>query len=153
MAIVMRDQSGLDARSNRTPHGAKPKTRSLNRWAVLVLTALAGITASSIAAEATCTVYQHRDYKGSHWTLRGREALQVAGEPCGATGGDYRIYYQPSWNDQVSSFRVTNGCTITLWEHARGCGGGGHHFRSNRSYTYVGDAWNDKTSFVDCVCR
>jgi len=154
MAIVMCNQSGrIVGRNAQASRGRKPDTISFYRSAIVfVLTALASLTASSIAAEAGCTVYQHRDYKGSHFALGSREALQMAGERCGATH-DWRIHYSPSWNDQISSFRVTNGCTITLWEHASGCGGGGHHFRTNRSYTYIGDAWNDKTSYVECSCR
>jgi hypothetical protein len=62
------------------------------------------------------------------------------------------MLYNTTWNDQVSSFRVGNGCTITLWQHVQGCRGGGAHFRANRSYSYVGSAWNDQTSFVECNC-
>ncbi len=109
------------------------------------------------ASAAGCTVYQHRDYKGSAFHLDPGDRLQVAGERCASTQshgtpkGRYR--YHPSWNDQISSFKVTRGCTITLWEHASGCRGGGHHFRTFKSYTYIGGAWNDKTSFVECDCR
>jgi hypothetical protein len=119
---------------------------------IFLLMTLASATAVPIAAEANCTVYQHRDYQGSHFTLQSKEALQVAGEACAATGGEWRFHYHPSWNDQISSFKVSNGCTITLWEHASGCGGGGHRFRTDKSYTYIGDAWNDKASFVECLC-
>src|SRR5262245_19656118 len=127
---------------------------SLHRTvAILLLSAVASVTAGSIAAEAGCQIYQHRDYRGSVLNLRGGDTLQVAGEPCGSTGSEGRRRYEPSWNDQVSSFKVTSGCTITLWENAKAFGGGGHHFRSNTSYKYVGSAWNDKTSFVECSCR
>ena len=154
MDLVMRDRPGCTVGSNgQASRGRKSDAKSFNRSVIVfVVTTLASITAGSVAAEAGCTVYQHRDYKGSHFALGSREALQMAGERCGTTG-DWRIHYHPSWNDQISSFRVTNGCTITLWEHASGCGGGGHTFRSNRSYTYIGDAWNDKTSYVECSCR
>ena len=42
----------------------------------------------------------------------------MGGKPVGATG--YIAYYQPSWNDQVSSFQVNGGrgCTLTLYQHA-----------------------------------
>ena len=119
----------------------------------LLLTGAAAVLATP--AYAGCTVYQHRDYKGSHFYLGPGDRLQVAGERCGMSQshgtprGQY--HYQPSWNDQVSSFKVTKGCVITLWQHAQGCGGGGTHFRTDRSYTYVGSAWNDKTSFVECL--
>lgn len=115
------------------------------------------IVVPSEAVAAGCTVYQHRDYKGSAFHLDPGDRLQVAGERCASTQshgtpkGRYR--YHPSWNDQISSFKVTNGCTITLWQHAKGCRGGGAHFRANTSYKYVGGAWNDQTSFVECDCR
>lgn len=124
------------------------------------LTAVMAMLVGSIApaaAQSGCTVYQHRDYKGARWHLKPGDRLQVAGERCGSTQSHGtqrgRYHYQPSWNDQVSSFKVAPGCTIVLWQHAKGCGGGGSHFRANRSYTYVGSAWNDKTSFVECDCR
>lgn len=104
---------------------------------------------------AGCTVFQHRDFKGAKWHLGSGDELQVAGEPCGKSsshGSSGEIYYQPSWNDQISSFKVTSGCTIRLWEHAGVCKGSGHKFTSNRSYSYVGDRWNDKTSYVECWC-
>ena len=121
--------------------------------ALAVLFAIPSLQANA----AGCTVYQHRDYKGTPFHLDPGDRLQVAGERCGSTQshgtqkGRYR--YHPSWNDQISSFKVTQGCTITLWQHASGCRGGGAHFRTFKSYTYVGGAWNDKTSFVECDCR
>jgi hypothetical protein len=122
--------------------------------------ALAGAACFAIAPSPThaagCTVYQHRDYQGSRWHLNHDDALQVAGEPCGKSvshGRAGRVHYQPSWNDKISSFKVTLGCTIRLWVHAQGCGGAGATFTSDRSYKYVGSGWNDKTSFVECHCK
>jgi hypothetical protein len=67
----------------------------------------------------------------------------------GTSDAIHRFRYDNSWNDQVSSFRVSRGCTLTLWEDV---GQGGHHFRSNRSYTYLGSNWNDKASEAYCEC-
>ena len=103
-------------------------------------------------AWAGCTVYQHRDYGGAHWGLGNADELQMGGgEPIGKTGGG-RIYYQPSWNDQISSFKVSQGCSITLWQHA-GTHGYGHTFKASKSYNYVGDGWNDQASWVYCSCQ
>lgn len=108
-------------------------------------------------ALAQCVVYQHRDYKGSSYRLNAGDTLQMGGERCGHTQSHGtsrgRMLYNTTWNDQVSSFKVSAGCTITLWQHVQGCRGGGSHFRANRSYTYVGSRWNDQTSFVECACR
>ena len=116
------------------------------------VTTILGVAFSSVSAWANCTVYQHRDYGGAHWTLGSQDELQMGGgEPMGKTGGG-RINYRPDWNDQISSFRVTQGCTITLWQHA-GTSGYGARFRSSSSYNYVGGSWNDQASWAYCSCR
>ena len=107
-------------------------------------------------ADAGCRIFQHRDYGGAGYTLNHLERMKmVHGESLGCTtnghgGGCESVIYQPSWNDQVSSFKVTPGCTLTLWQHVNE---GGAHFRANQSYKYVGDRWNDQASEALCVCR
>lgn len=118
--------------------------------------AAVALIAASGAAEAGCTLFQHRDYGGSRWGLSHFERMKmVNGESLGCTtnghgGGCESVTYEPSWNDQVSSFKVTPGCTLTLWQHV---GPGGSHFRSSRSYKYVGSRWNDQASEALCMCR
>jgi len=106
-------------------------------------------------ADAACTIYEHRDYAGASLTLNDNDRVIMAeGESIGMTtnghGGSYRIRYRPAWNDSVSSFRVTDGCTITLWEHINE---GGARWRTYKTYKYVGDGWNDEVSEVLCTCR
>jgi syncollin len=119
------------------------------------LLAFACCAAISTPALATCTIYQHRDYGGSGWTLGHFERMKmVNGESVGCTtnghgSGCESTIYDPSWNDQVSSFRVSGGCTLSLWQHVNG---GGSRFRSNRSYRYVGGRWNDQASEALCMC-
>ncbi|MBG0792991.1 hypothetical protein IYY11_06255 [Methylocystis sp. H62] len=109
----------------------------------------------SPSAQATCRIFQHRDYGGSGYTLHNFERMKmVRGESLGCTtnghgGGCESTIYNPSWNDNVSSFRVKDGCTLTLWQHVNQ---GGSRFRSNRSYRYVGDRWNDQASEALCMC-
>lgn len=111
--------------------------------------------AVSVPAQAACRIFQHRDYGGAGYTLHHMERMKmVRGESLGCTtnghgGGCESTIYKPSWNDQVSSFKVTQGCTITLWQHVNE---GGARFRSNRSYKYVGSGWNDQASEVLCMC-
>jgi len=105
-------------------------------------------------AEGGCTIFEHRDYGGASLTLSDNDRVIMAeGESIGMTtnghGGSYRIRYRPAWNDNVSSFRVTDGCTITLWEHINE---GGARWRTYKTYKYVGDAWNDEVSEVLCTC-
>ncbi|MGJ0426688.1 hypothetical protein [Methylocystis sp.] len=120
--------------------------------AAAVMAALLFFPAS---VQATCRIFQHRDYGGSGYTLHNFERMKmVRGESLGCTtnghgGGCESTIYNPSWNDHVSSFRVKNGCTLTLWQHVNE---GGARFRSNRSYRYVGDRWNDKASEALCMC-
>ncbi|MGH6814479.1 MAG: hypothetical protein ACREC6_02125 [Hyphomicrobiaceae bacterium] len=132
--------------------------RSTVLGSIVTLCLAAGMTSVSAPAEAGCTVFQHRDFGGSSFHLAPGDSLQMAGEPCGRTQSHGRprgrIHYHPSWNDQISSFKVTADCTITLWQHASGCGGSGARFvRTNRLVRYIGDNWNDQASHVECSCR
>ncbi len=108
------------------------------------------------AAYANCTIYQHRDYRGSHYSLGDGDGMKmVNGETlCHSvshgSGGGSCTYFEPSWNDEVSSFKVTNGCTLTLWQDV---GKRGARFRSDRSYKFVGSGWNDVASEASCSCR
>lgn len=131
----------------------------IRRSSLLAASALAvglGLGLAPMASQAGCRIFQHRDYGGSGYTLNHFERMKmVGGESTGCTtnghgGGCESVIYSPSWNDQVSSFKVTPGCTLTLWQHVNE---GGSHFRSSRSYTYVGSAWNDEASEALCMCQ
>ena len=116
---------------------------------------IAGSMAISSSVYASCTLYQHRDYGGSSYALGDGDAMimrrgeSICSSVSHGPGGSCR-YYEPSWNDQLSSFRVTNGCTLTLYVNFNR---GGARFRSNRSYRYVGSSWNDEASEAYCSCR
>ena len=115
-----------------------------------VVAALALGFTSAGALGVTCTLYDNRDFGGSHYVLHGGDDLQMINPPSiGTSDGIHRFLYNRSWNDHVSSFKVDKGCTLTLWENVNQ---GGHHFRSNRSYSYLGGAWSDKTSEASCDC-
>ena len=123
----------------------------------LFLGCLISTCIGSTPSLAYCTLYEHRDYGGASWALGDRERMiMIEGEDIGvSTGGhcpecEYTIYYEPSWNDALSSFTVDAGCTISLWEHINE---GGARFRTYRSYSYIGDAWNDEVSEAWCVCE
>jgi hypothetical protein len=103
---------------------------------------------------ASCTLYQHRDYQGSRYTLGDGDAMIMRrGETiCSAVShgsGGSCTYHEPSWNDELSSFKVSGGCTMTLYENFNRSGA---RFRSNRSYKYVGSRWNDEVSEAYCTC-
>jgi syncollin len=117
-------------------------------------TLAAGITIAPLAY-AGCSLFEHRDYQGAEWYLEDLERMiMVDGESLGCTtnghgGGCESVYYESSWNDVVSSFRVDSGCIITLWEHVNEDGA---RFRSDTSYRYVGGDWNDVASEAVCSC-
>ncbi|HKP69992.1 MAG TPA: hypothetical protein VJV05_11960 [Pyrinomonadaceae bacterium] len=130
----------------------------MNTYKLLTSAVIFTVAALSIpaVAEAGCTIYEHRDYGGASFTLYDNDRIiMVQGESIGQTtnghgGGGFTHYYKPWWNDRVSSFRVTSGCTISLWEHINE---GGARWRTYKTYKYVGDAWNDEVSEALCTCR
>lgn len=122
---------------------------------LLVVMLVTGMTVTSSAAQAGCTIFEHRDFGGASWFLADGDTMKmVEGETiCSTTFGhgppDVCTFFEPSWNDAVSSFTVDPGCTITLWEHVNQ---GGAHFRTWQSYSYVGGNWNDEASEALCTC-
>ena len=123
----------------------------INRLAAPILL-ITGLIFAPAAANASCRIFQHRDYGGSGYTLLNKDRMLMVNAPEVLTttnGHGERLIYQPSWNDQVSSFKVTDGCVLTLWQHINQ---GGARFRSSRSYLYVGDRWNDEVSEALCTC-
>lgn len=126
-------------------------------YGILTCAVLLSVTVlfTPASVNGSCTIFEHRDYGGARLTLHDNDrVMMVHGESIGVTtnghgGPDYRILYRPTWNDHVSSFRVTDGCVLTLWEHINQ---GGARFRSSKSYKYVGGAWNDEASEALCTC-
>jgi syncollin len=119
-------------------------------FGVFVVISLVATARVAYGSDRTCTIFNNRDYGGAHWTLHNGDDMKMINQPdVGISDGIHRFIYEPSWNDKVSSFKVGPGCTLTLWENVDH---GGHHFRSNRSYKYVGDRWNDKASEAICEC-
>ncbi|ODT48205.1 hypothetical protein [Devosia sp. 63-57] len=108
-----------------------------------------------VAAFAQCHIYQHRDYGGSRWTVGSNTILYMKNNPnpgFSSTTNGHGIdpEYNKSWNDQLSSFKVAPGCTITLWKNHDAKG---DRWEANSNYSYVGGKWNDEASTVMCSCR
>jgi hypothetical protein len=123
----------------------------MKSFAVATILAAGGVI-TPLAAYAGCNLFEHRDYGGASWYMEAGERLKmVNGESVGCSApGCENVYYEPSWNDSVSSFKVDSGCRLTLWEHVNQ---GGAHFRTSKSYKYVGGDWNDVASEAVCTCR
>jgi len=109
---------------------------------------------SPLAAQSVCRIFEHRDYKGARYTLLNGDRMIMTKPPeiMTTTGGHNgeRVLYEPSWNDALSSFRLTKGCTLTVWKHANPARE--ILFRTTRSYLYVGDRKNDEVSEALCTC-
>ena len=115
------------------------------------------LSQAATPALAECILYQHRDFGGSSWALGHNERMiMIEGESFGTTTNGHcpecetTTYFEPSWNDELSSFRVTDACTITLWQHVNEDGA---RFRTYKSYSYIGDRWNDEASEALCTCQ
>jgi hypothetical protein len=97
------------SRTGGSSHGLFSKNEQSSRR----LLARTEPRARTMAAEAGCRLFEHRDYGGAGYTLNHFERMKmVNGESVGCTthghgGGCESIHYEPSWNDQVSSFKVT----------------------------------------------
>lgn len=100
---------------------------------------------------AGCTIYEHRDYGGWALKIGDQQRVRMTDPPAidTATSHGEVTTYEPGWNDDLSSFKVTPGCRLTLWQHA---GPGGPRFARSNSVAYIGDAWNDEASEALCTC-
>lgn len=85
-----------------------------------------------------CVLYEHRDFGGHKFTLRGSYNLSYIGD---------------RWNDKVSSIACHSRCNITIYEH-RDYQGGRFVFGyiGHPNTKYVGDGWNDRMSSAKVQC-
>lgn len=129
--------------------------KSIRRLGLIGVLGAASVASLVTPAFAGCTVFQHRDFRGSHWGLDGGDWLMGAcSEDQGSTSGGTG-FCQPSWNDQISSYKVSRNCRAILFLHVINGSGGGSRFSRDFgvSVSYVGSAWNDQASWVQCICR
>lgn len=118
------------------------KMKSLPATGLALLALLLG-TSATWADE--CILYEHRDYGGASITL-------YSGHRLVAIDNDFQTTtttYDAAWNDDISSFRTTGVCELTVWEHVNEDGAS---WRTSDSYVYVGDDWNDQISEAFCSC-
>lgn len=83
------------------------------------------------ANACTLTLFRDAWYEGPTQTLVGV--------------GNYDMDRLSIGNDTVSSFKITGGCTVTLYEHA---GFQGEARAERADVDWVGDAWNDRVSSI-----
>jgi hypothetical protein len=93
-----------------------------------------GTTGGPEIAFRGCIAYQHENFAGAKFTIR----------------GNYNLSYTGSrWNDIISSIACNTSCSMTVFEH-RDFAGARHVFHPN--ILYVGDAWNDRISSAKVRC-
>lgn len=118
------------------------KTKTLPATGLALFALLLG---TSEAWADACILYEHRDYGGDWIEL-------YSGHRLIAVDNDFQTTtttYDSAWNDDISSFKTTGICELTVWEHVNEDGAS---WRTSKSYRYVGDDWNDVISEALCVC-
>ena len=131
-----------------------PKTALGTLANLLVACLLAGaLYVVPHTAQAGCRLYQERNFSGPAYTLGSLDRLKMT-PPSDAAGCDGaacgRVAYETSWNNRVSSFKVSEGCTLTLW---RAGDDNGAHLRATRSALAMGPAWDNAASEALCQCH
>lgn len=81
---------------------------------------------------AGCSFFEHRDYEGHHFEVRGSRDVSWVGS---------------AWNDQISSFSCSAGCVATVYED-RDFGGA----YVSGAYLAYDAYWNDRISSMKVVC-
>jgi hypothetical protein len=81
-----------------------------------------------------CRFYEHRDYGGHHFDINSNHDYSWMGG---------------AWNDKISSFACSAGCTATLFEDRDF---GGANVTWGGFIEYVGSFWNDRTSSIKIAC-
>jgi hypothetical protein len=103
-------------------------------WVLGCVLCLAFGFVSRAAAQECAVIYEHKDFGGSSRAVAAGEAVAWIGD---------------DWNDQMSSARVSAGCTLVVYEHAN-FKGASEKYRKDKKW--VGDAWNDQVSGYRCTC-
>ncbi len=130
-----------------------------------VLIALsAGSAFAQSAQSGTCQIYQDYDYGGKSGTVVGTaqsgdavlfvnegDAPQNLKEFLGGRVG-YRLFYDPSWNNMLSSVKVASGCTAEFHNSLQMQQGSTMPFDSYTSDTPRVKN-NDSAKMVICRCN
>lgn len=82
-------------------------------------------------SNALIHVYEHKNYEGSWLRFRNRGFI------------GYETLNQHSFNDHISSLKISPSLQVTVYEDA---GGGGKSATFTEDTPYVGDEWNDRIS-------
>lgn len=81
-----------------------------------------------------CILFEHADFGGHKFTIRGNYNLSYVGS---------------RWNDKVSSIACNPYCEVTVFEHRDFAGAS---WKIGGNIQYVGDDWNDQISSARVRC-
>jgi hypothetical protein len=87
-------------------------------------------------AEAPCELYQHANYQGGKYLVGRNKKFDFA---------------RQSWNDQVSSVKVPEGCRLTVYVN-HSMTGAARTFPAGANPN-VGQVWNDQITSGICSCE
>ena len=124
------------------------------------------ISNAQTASPGTCEIYRDFDYKGASGNVVGNQQkgdavifTDQANAPADLVGFlsnkvGYRVFYDKSWNNSISSVKVAAGCTVELHGSLKMQQGSVMPFKSYTSDTpRFNAADNDKAQMVICRCK
>ncbi len=97
--------------------------------------AVAALLASAPAAQASCQVFEHRDFGGESLTIDGNRGLAQLG----------------TLNDRISSIKVSAGCLLVAFADAQFAGATTTF--SPGQHAALPEGWDDRISSARCNCR
>lgn len=89
----------------------------------------------TVNAMAGCTIYKNKKYMGA--------SIEMA-------AGQEISSFDRKWDNEISSLKVSPGCTLTVW---RSDDFKGKNKEFTDSLEYIGNSWNDIISSVKCSCQ
>jgi hypothetical protein len=103
-------------------------------FVLLASLSTASFAGPEMAIDKGCTVYQHANYRG--WSLI-------------VPANNEMTYVEDEHNDQISAVRIDRGCQLIAYTDPDLAG---QKRVFTRNTPYVGNAWNDKFSSLECLC-
>jgi hypothetical protein len=91
---------------------------------ILTAAAAASLAMLSNAAQAQCMIYPERYYKGGEGIIQPNDFVVFTKELSEEEAPEgYRVYFDPSWLNNLNSSRTTNSCILARIGHARDLSG------------------------------
>jgi hypothetical protein len=106
----------------------------------LFVVAIVATPAPAPAAGICAVLYSGEKFSGNMFTVPDGADISYVGN---------------TWNDEISSMRVSPRCRLRVWDHA---GKRGSHLTystggRSREVSWMGMLWDDRVSSLSCTCR